>query len=60
MKIKKLLKIILVAPNYIVVNQNGSNVKIKISNTSKYIAGDMYEMEEIIERADEGDSEDAQ
>jgi hypothetical protein len=46
MKINKLLKIILVTPTYIVVDNNGCNERISIRD-SKYKIGDVYETEEI-------------
>ena len=45
MKINKLLKIILVTPTYIVIDNNGSNERISIRD-SKYKVGDFYEVED--------------
>jgi hypothetical protein len=53
MKIKKLLKIVLVASSYIVVQENGQNQRIALSDTSGYQIGDMYEIENIIEEKKE-------
>jgi hypothetical protein len=45
MKIKKLLKIILVAPSYLIVSYNGNNRTV-YCDSSSYSTGDMYELEE--------------
>lgn len=59
MKIKKLLKIILVAPSYIVVENNGENMRIQLSSTEGLGVGEMYEYEEKInfEKSDEKEIE---
>jgi hypothetical protein len=43
MKIKKLLRIKLVAPTYLIVAEDGNNRTIRLSDTSMYAIGDMYE-----------------
>ena len=43
MKIKKLLRIKLVAPHYLVVAEDGNNRTISLGDTSMYAIGDMYE-----------------
>ena len=45
MKIKKLSKIILVAPSYLIVSYNGHNQTV-YCDTKGYSKDDMYEMEE--------------
>ena len=45
MKINKLLKIILVAPSYLVVSDKGENRTVHC-DTSNYVIGDTYELEE--------------
>ena len=44
MKVKKLVKIILVAPSYIIVDNDGNNQLIYLDTSNKKI-GDFYEME---------------
>jgi len=53
MKIKKLLKIVLVANSYIVVQEDGQNQRIPLADTSEYQIGDMYEIENVIEKKKE-------
>ncbi|MFZ2992532.1 MAG: hypothetical protein WA061_02340 [Microgenomates group bacterium] len=48
MKLKKLLKIVLVAPSYIIVDDNGNNVSIHTNTDNKKI-GDFFEVEYEIE-----------
>jgi len=45
MKIKKLLKIVLVAPSYLVVSDKGENRTVHC-DTFGYSIGDIYELEE--------------
>ena len=44
MKFKKLLPIKLVAPKYIVVEEDGQNKSIEMSDTSMYHVGNMFEL----------------
>ena len=48
MKIRKLLKIILIAPTYLVVEENGSNQIIHTDTKNKKV-GDFFEIEHEIE-----------
>lgn len=54
MKIKKLLKVVLVAQSYIVVEEDGEGIKIPIKQGEVYNIGDMYEREEnLTEQAED-------
>lgn len=44
MRIKRLLKILLVANTYVVVDDNGNKRTIQCGNASSYQIGDMYEL----------------
>lgn len=45
MKITKLLKVVLVAPEYIVVDNGGENMRV--STNKSYAIGDIYEYEVV-------------
>jgi len=54
MKIRKLLRVVLVAEKYLVVNDGNNNRTIPVSNSNEYEIGDMYTLTDEPEiKADE-------